>query len=372
MADNTQLDTGSGGDILATASLSFSGDTAVVQIVGAAILSGSEGSWSLAQFVGGAGAVAAGVQRVTLANDDTLTAAANALLTTIDSDTGNIATDTSIIAGAVDTQMQCDIVGALPAGANAIGKLAANSGVDIGDVDVTSVPAPLSTTGGGTEAAALRVTIANDSTGVVSVDDGGGTLTVDSGAAFTIQEDGAALTALQLIDDTVAVLGTATYTETTTKGTVVGAVRNDDLATLANTDNEIAPVQVDANGAVYVNPAASEIKLASGVAAGGAPGTDDIIAAVAARKIRILAISLTATSTTANNVFLDNADNDLWFNTGNPLPLSLDADGDTVAGHTLGFNPGGWFETDTVNEAVTLNSSAAQDIAWTVTYIEVP
>ena len=30
------------------------------------------------------------------------------------------------------------------------------------------------TIGGGTEAAALRVTIANDSTGVVSVDDGGG------------------------------------------------------------------------------------------------------------------------------------------------------------------------------------------------------
>ena len=35
------------------------------------------------------------------------------------------------------------------------------------------------TIGGGTEAAALRVTIANDSTGVVSVDDGGGALTVD-------------------------------------------------------------------------------------------------------------------------------------------------------------------------------------------------
>lgn len=31
--------------------------------------------------------------------------------------------------------------GALPAGTNAIGKLAANSGVDIGDVDVTSMPA---------------------------------------------------------------------------------------------------------------------------------------------------------------------------------------------------------------------------------------
>jgi hypothetical protein len=34
------------------------------------------------------------------------------------------------------------VTGSLPAGTNAIGKLAANSGVDIGDVDVTSVPAP--------------------------------------------------------------------------------------------------------------------------------------------------------------------------------------------------------------------------------------
>lgn len=40
-----------------------------------------------------------------------------------------------------DGQLQIDIVGALPAGTNAIGKLAANSGVDIGDVDVTSISA---------------------------------------------------------------------------------------------------------------------------------------------------------------------------------------------------------------------------------------
>lgn len=38
------------------------------------------------------------------------------------------------------SEMQVDVVGALPAGTNAIGKLAANSGVDIGDVDVTSLP----------------------------------------------------------------------------------------------------------------------------------------------------------------------------------------------------------------------------------------
>lgn len=47
------------------------------------------------------------------------------------------------------------------------------------DVDVTRVPAPLSTTGGGTEATALRVTIASDSTGLVSIDDNGGSITVD-------------------------------------------------------------------------------------------------------------------------------------------------------------------------------------------------
>ena len=41
--------------------------------------------------------------------------------------------------------MQVDVVAALPAGSNAIGKLAANSGVDIGDVDVTSLPASTNT-----------------------------------------------------------------------------------------------------------------------------------------------------------------------------------------------------------------------------------
>ena len=39
------------------------------------------------------------------------------------------------------TEMQVDVVAALPAGTNAIGKLAANSGVDIGDVDVLSIAA---------------------------------------------------------------------------------------------------------------------------------------------------------------------------------------------------------------------------------------
>lgn len=111
----------------------------------------------------------------TAANQDEQTA----LLTTIDADTGSLAStvvggqlqvdlasvsttlyveqptgsalqtteaNSAAIKTAVETidnaiagnEMQVDVVGALPAGTNAIGKLAANSGVDIGDVDVTS------------------------------------------------------------------------------------------------------------------------------------------------------------------------------------------------------------------------------------------
>jgi hypothetical protein len=77
----------------------------------------------------------------------------------------------------------------------------ANSGVDIGDVTINNAAGAsavniqdggnsitidgavtnttLSVVGGGTEATAQRVTIANDSTGVLSVDDNGGSLTVD-------------------------------------------------------------------------------------------------------------------------------------------------------------------------------------------------
>lgn len=53
-----------------------------------------------------------------------------------------IKTSVQLIDNAIaGSEMQVDIVASLPAGTNAIGKLSANSGVDIGDVDVTSLPA---------------------------------------------------------------------------------------------------------------------------------------------------------------------------------------------------------------------------------------
>jgi hypothetical protein len=56
--------------------------------------------------------------------------------------------------------------------------------------------------GGGTEASALRVTIANDSTGVISIDDGGNTITVDGTVAVSSVGGTVTVQATQLdIDD---------------------------------------------------------------------------------------------------------------------------------------------------------------------------
>lgn len=148
----------------------------------------------------GEGIITASTQRVTLATDDDIVA--------------YLATIAGAVAG---SEMQVDVVASLPSGTNAIGKLAANSGVDIGDVDVTSVPAPLNVVGGGTEAVALRVTIANDSTGVVSIDDNGGSITVDGTVTANLSATDntvldnidtattASQTALEIIDDWDAV-----------------------------------------------------------------------------------------------------------------------------------------------------------------------
>lgn len=75
---------------------------------------------------------------------------------------------------------------------------------NIGNVDIVSVPAPLSSTGAGTEAAALRVTVATDSTGVLSVDDNGGALTVDGTVTANLSAtDNAVLDAIQAAVETL-------------------------------------------------------------------------------------------------------------------------------------------------------------------------
>lgn len=125
---------------------------------------------------------------------------------------------------------------ALPAGTN-----------NIGDVDVLSVPSPLSTTGGGTEATALRVTVANNSTG---------TLTVDNAGTFAVQVDSALPAGTNNIGD-VDVLTVPAPLSTTGGGTEATALR----VTVANNSTGLLPVDLgtnnDVQGAVAAGASAS-------------------------------------------------------------------------------------------------------------------
>ena len=56
-------------------------------------------------------------------------------------------------------------------------------------------------------------------------------------------------------DDSIVTLGTTTYSETSSKGTAIAGVRNDVLASLADTDNEWAPLQFNSSGALYIDVA---------------------------------------------------------------------------------------------------------------------
>ncbi|MCP4537775.1 MAG: hypothetical protein GY832_11580 [Chloroflexi bacterium] len=191
------------------------------------------------------GGTEAAALRVTVANDSTG-------LVSVDDGGGSLTVDVGT---------------ALPAGTNAIGKLAANTGVDIGDVDVTSVPAPLNVVGGGTEAAALRVTVANDSTGLVSVDDGGGSLTVDVGTALPAGTNAigklAANTGVDIgdVDVTSVVPGVAATNLGKAEdaahasgdvGVAAMSVRANSATALSGADNDYQPLITDTNGRLHV------------------------------------------------------------------------------------------------------------------------
>lgn len=164
---------------------------------------------------------------------------------------------------------------ALPAGTNAIGKLAANSGVDIGDVDVTSVPAdPFgvnadAASATGSISAKLRfiastgipitgtVTVGSHAvtnagtfavqaaqSGTWNITNISGTVSLPTGAS-TLAEQQTQTTSLQLLDDTVTAQGTALGT---TKTSLIGA----SVLTAAPTytTGQISPLSLTTAGAL--------------------------------------------------------------------------------------------------------------------------
>lgn len=110
-------------------------------------------------------------------------------------------------------------------------------------VDVLTVPAPLSVVGGGLEATAMRVTLASDSTGVISVDDNAASLTVDAPELTTLA--GAVAGTEMQVDIVTSALptGAATAANQTTANTALAAIQT----AVETIDNAIAgtEMQVD-------------------------------------------------------------------------------------------------------------------------------
>ena len=102
-------------------------------------------------------------------------------------------------------ELQVDIVAELPTGTNEIGKLAANSGVDIGDVDVTSLPS--AQIGETNQANSMSVTLATDDELLKTVDQSNNLVKVSSPTAnnFNVTEANSTSikTAVEKLDDTV-------------------------------------------------------------------------------------------------------------------------------------------------------------------------
>ena len=153
MADNVAITAGSGTNIATD-------DIAGVHYQRMKLV---DGTLDATTAIAAGGGVEAGALRVTVASDSTgvLSVDDNGSTISIDDGGSSITVDGSVTAS-------------LASGTN-----------NIGDVDVLTVPAPLNVTGTGTESSALRVTIATDSTGVLSVDDNGASLTVDGTVAST-------------------------------------------------------------------------------------------------------------------------------------------------------------------------------------------
>lgn len=277
------------------------------------------------------------------------------------------------------THVNVDTLPALAAGTNAIGKLTANSGVDIGDVDVTSLPGTWSVNLSGATFPTLTVSshnVTNAGTfAVQAVCTNAGTFAVQAACTnagtFAVQVDGAALTSLQLIDDAVSTTGSAI----TAKGmTACGTDGTNARALKTDASGEL---QVDVLSSALPTGAATETSLASVLAAlGGAltykyavisaasSGENTLVAAVTSKKIRVLACFLMSTGTV--NAYFNNATAGAICADGtNKLALIANV------GFVLPFNPAGWFQTGTNNEALRLNLSGAVGVAGCLVYAEV-
>lgn len=108
----------------------------------------------------------------------------------VDDGAGSLTVDSPQLPSAlVGGRLDVAVGAALPAGSNAIGKLAANAGVTIGAVELAAAQTLAAVT------AITNVVHVDDNGGTVSVDDGGGNLSIDDGGnVISVDDNGSSLT----------------------------------------------------------------------------------------------------------------------------------------------------------------------------------
>ena len=177
---------------------------------------------------------------------------------TIEATLTAIETDADTIAGAVSgTEMQVDIVASLPAGTNEIGKLAAGT-ASIGTVVLGAGTANIGALTAGT------AEIGKLAAGTASI--GSVTLNANSGVDIGDVDITSVVPGVGATN-----LGKAIQSAQGTTDTGVPAlvVRNDTLADLSGADGDYAPLQVNASGALYTALAAGTASIGTVVLGAG-------------------------------------------------------------------------------------------------------
>jgi LEA14-like dessication related protein len=342
---------------------------------------------------------------------------------TEEANSADIKTAVELIDNAIDgTEMQVDVVAPLPAGTNTIGKLAANSGVDIGDVDVLSSALP---TGAATEAKqdsaeallttidadtaamatdlaaieVLQTTIAGDTTsidGKITACDTGsiaGTVTANAGtnlntSALALETGGnldtisgdttsinGKITACNTGDVTIsASLPTGTNLlgkvgiDQTTDGTTNKVSLSTDVVSVDATGQGDVPITLDGETVAVDLGANNDVTISSGktikraVISASSSGDNTIIAAVADKKIKVLSVLLIAAEATTVR-FESGASGDAL--TG---VMSLEAKAGFVIPAPADVS-GHWFETG-VNTLLNLELGGDVQVSGCITYYE--
>jgi hypothetical protein len=242
---------------------------------------------------------------------------------------------------------------ALVAGTAAIGKLAANDGVDIGDVTINnatgasavniqdggnSITVDGSLTTVSTVSTITNVVHVDDNSSTISVDDGAGSLTVDGTVAatqsgtWTVQPgntanttawkvDGSAVT--QPVSGTVAISGSVAVTGagggqqyaedaahvSADLGTMALTVRKDTAAATSGTDGDYQPLITDASGRLHTIMA--PLNVAPTLTSVAANNTD-MLAATDVSNYRSGSLSLTGTWSAQVSVQASNDGGTTW------------------------------------------------------------